>query len=415
MTRRGNRESWLPGHPNSKGYWEASVWMGYKPNGKPDRRHVERKTRAARNKRVRELERQRDEGIRRPSRLPAVEQVLTRHLIVVLPLQRRAPRTLDDYWSKCRNDIFPRWGAVRIDQLTPEMIDDGYAAMLAAGHAAGHVRKVHAILSSALEIETARGNIPRNPCDLAHKPPLRVAEKPSLSGDQARAVLAAIAGRRDAARWWVGLACGLRQGEALGLRWEYVDLDGGELRVWYQLQRLTWRHGCEPPCSGKRGADCPARKGGGLVLREIKERRLKPVALPPEVAELLRAHKAAQNAERLAAGPLWADGGFVFAQPDGRPVDPRADWEQWRDILAAAGIPHGGVHLMRHSAATIALHEGVALAAIKEQLGHSTVAVTEVYTHVSSAMAHAAAATMGRVLSGPTATKNVPKRGRKDR
>jgi len=38
---------------------------------------------------------------------------------------------------------------------------------------------------------------------------------------------------------------------------------------------------------------------------------------------------------------------MVFAQENGRPVDPRADWEEWSNILAAAGIEHAGTHAMR--------------------------------------------------------------------
>jgi integrase len=126
----------------------------------------------------------------------------------------------------------------------PEQLEDGYGDMLTGGLAASSVRKVHAILSSAYEIEVKRGNVARNPCKLVEPPQLRQADKSGLSQTQARAVLAAVASRRNAARWSVGLGCGLRQGEALGLRWPFVDLDAGQLRIWFQLQRLPWTHGC---------------------------------------------------------------------------------------------------------------------------------------------------------------------------
>jgi integrase len=142
------------------------------------------------------------------------------------------------YRSLCKHQIYPRWGGQRIDRLLPEQLEDGYGDMLASGLAASSVRKVHAILSSAYEIEVRRGNVARNPCKLVEPPRLGQPDKAALSQMQARAVLTAAAGRRNAARWSVGLACGLRQGEALGLRWPYVDLDAGELRVWFQLQRL---------------------------------------------------------------------------------------------------------------------------------------------------------------------------------
>lgn len=288
---------------------------------------------------------------------------------------------------------------------------------------------------------------PAIPGKLVEPPRLGQPDKAALSQLQARAVLNAVAGRRNAARWSVGLACGLRQGEALGLRWPYVDLDSGELRVWFQLQRLPWRHGCadvaactegkhrrpcprrcpkaahksgrphvcipagarqlcQPGCSAH-AATCAVRHGGGLVFREIKERRRKTVPLPPELVAILTAHREVQELERDLAANLWQDHGVVFAQENGRPVDPRADWQEWSDILAEAGIPHAGTHTMRHSAATIALDQGVALAVVQEMLGHSDIRVTRGYTHVSSLLARDAAAKLGRALLGETATKTA--------
>ena len=59
---------------------------------------------------------------------------------------------------------------------------------------------------------------------------------------------------------------------------------------------------------------------------------------------------------------------------------------------------------MRHSAATIAIHEGIALPVVQEMLGHSDIRVTRGSVDVSSPLAEAAAPTMGRALF----TKTVP-------
>jgi len=355
-----------------------------------------------------------------------------------IPIAGRS-KTIIGYRSLCEHQIFPRWGGQRIDRLLPEYIEDGYAEMLAAG------------LSSAYEIEVKRGNLARNPCRLVEPPRLPQADKSGLSIAQARVVLASVEKRRNAARWSVGLACGLRQGEALGLRWTFLDIDGpdgepGVMRVWYQLQRLPWRHGCADPAacckrrhkrpcpkrcpkaraSGRRhvcvatdanglckpgctghAAQCPVRTGGGLVFRETKEHRRKVVPLPWPLVQKLRAHRARQNRERLAAANIWEDSGVVFAQENGRPLDPRADWQDWSDILAAAGIPHKGTHAMRHSAATFGLDEGTALAVVQELLGHSDIRVTRGYVHVSSALAADGAERVSRALFEPTATKTA--------
>src|SRR5207244_2016666 len=103
-----------------------------------------------------------------------------------------------------------------------------------------------------------------------------------LDADEARAVLAAATDRRNAARWSVALAIGLRQGEALGLQWPDVDLDAGTVSVRQALQRRRWQHGCgSEPCGRRRAAECPARHGGGLVLTEVKSKAARrSIALP---------------------------------------------------------------------------------------------------------------------------------------
>ena len=122
--------------------------------------------------------------------------------------------------------------------------------------------------------------------------------------------------------------------------------------------------------------------------------------LPPELAETLRAHYEDQAAERLAAGDFWEEHDLVFCGPTGKPLDPRRDWGEWADILKDAGVPHHGVHVQRHTAATVLIDEGVALSVVQEMLGHSDIRVTRGYVHTSSPVARDAAARMGAALFG---------------
>lgn len=48
--------------------------------------------------------------------------------------------------------------------------------------------------------------------------------------------------RRNGARWVVALALGLRQGEALGLKWSDADLDQGTLRIRRSRLRPMYEH-----------------------------------------------------------------------------------------------------------------------------------------------------------------------------
>jgi integrase len=72
----------------------------------------------------------------------------------------------------------------------------------------------------------------------------------------------------------------------------------------------------------------------------------------------LRAHRAEQLAERLHAGSEWHDGahgGHVFAQLDGKPIDPHRDWSEWKALLRLAGVRDARLLDARHTAATLLL------------------------------------------------------------
>ncbi len=89
---------------------------------------------------------------------------------------------------------------------------------------------------------------------------------------------------------------------------------------------------------------------------------------------------------------------ILFLPVERAPDRPRRDWGEWGRILTVAGLPHHRLHSMRHSAASIALEEGVALRVVQQMLGHSDIRVTERYTHVGRPLAIDASERMGRAL-----------------
>jgi len=96
----------------------------------------------------------------------------------------------------------------------------------------------------------------------------------------------------------------------------------------------------------------------------------------------------------------------VFCGDDGSPIDPRRDWQEWKDLLTAAGVRDARVHDGRHTAGTLLMEQGVHVRTVMEVLGHSDLRLTQRYTHVASPAAKDAAARMGAALWGPTETGN---------
>ena len=144
---------------------------------------------------------------------------------------------------------------------------------------------------------------------------------------------------------------------------------------------------------------------GELVRVEIRRAarkagiKVRTVALPAPLVEALRAHRAAQLEERLAAGAEWADLDLVFAQPNGKAIERKTDWRTWKRLLHEAGVRDIRVHDGRHTAATLLLSEGVHPRVVMEVLGHAQMrTTTDTYSHVMPALGRDAADRMGRAL-----------------
>ncbi|WP_448642951.1 site-specific integrase [Geodermatophilus sp. URMC 63] len=180
------------------------------------------------------------------------------------------------------------------------------------------------------------------------------------------------------------MAVGLRQSEALALRWSDVDLDNGTLSVRRRLHRVS---------------------GQGLVYEEPKaDRSRRNLALPAQLVDALRAHRAIQREERIAAGSLWQDHDLLFAQPNGRPIERTSDWRAWKALLHQAGVREVRLHDGRHTAATLLLSEGVHPRVVMEVLGHAQMrTTTDIYSYVMPALGRDAADRMGSALWGPPA------------
>lgn len=109
---------------------------------------------------------------------------------------------------------------------------------------------------------------------------------------------------------------------------------------------------CEPGCT-RHAKACPQRKGGWTFTRPKGNRR-RTVPIPVQLIAPLRQHFADQAAGREAAGAAWQDWDLVWCEPDGRPIDPHDDWDQWKALLAEAGIAKNArLHDARHTSGTL--------------------------------------------------------------
>jgi integrase len=180
------------------------------------------------------------------------------------------------------------------------------------------------------------------------------------------------------ALWAVTLAIGLRRGEALGLRWEDVDLEAERLSVRHTLQRTR----------------------EGLQFTSPKtQRSRRTVELTARQVVVLREHQARQAGEKREAGDRWREHGLVFSTPIGTPIEPRNLNRSFVALRDRAGVRRVRLHDLRHTCATLLLAKGVDARTIMEILGHSAINVTmNVYAHVLPEQQRAALDKLGDAL-----------------
>jgi len=122
---------------------------------------------------------------------------------------------------------------------------------------------------------------------------------------------------------------------------------------------------------------------GGFVVKSTKTGRERLVPLCAPALESLRKVRAAQAADKLAAGPAYDARGFVFADALGLPIHPDLESKAFAATARAAKLKGVTLHSLRHSTATWALGKGGDIRTVASLLGHSAPSTTlNVYSHV---------------------------------
>jgi integrase len=154
----------------------------------------------------------------------------------------------------------------------------------------------------------------------------------------------------------------MREGELLGLTWDCVDLEDGNLNVKKALQRVD----------------------GKLRFVEPKSKTSKrPIPLTQLAVTSLRAHRVRQLEERLLAGSRWEEQNLVFPNTEGKPFDEGNMVKAFHKALQRAGLPKIRFHELRHTCASLLLSQGVPMKVVQELLGHSDYYLTaNTYSHV---------------------------------
>jgi integrase len=371
--RRGHGEGSIK--QRADGLWEARVSL---EGGK--RRSFYGKTRREAQDKLRGALRDIDAGLNLSADRQTVAQYLDKWLSASAKPSVKI-RTYEGYESIVRVRVAPRIGRKQLAKLTPLDLQSLYSELADAGLSARSIGHTHRVLHRALDQAVKWNILARNPCHGTTAPRPQRAEMKVLTPEQVRAFLAATVDHPAHALYTLAVTSGMRVGELLGLQWGDVDLDAGHLTIRRALQQ---------------------QNSAGLVFvtpKTTKSRRR--ILLSQRAIDALRAHRDRQTFHRKQVGTEWRDLDLVFPGPFGGPTDPSWSRQVFYAALEAAGMPRVRFHDLRHTAATLALMQGVHPKVVSDMLGHSSVGLTlDTYSHLLPAMHQQAAAAMDAILAG---------------
>lgn len=256
---------------------------------------------------------------------------------------RWRPSTLRRY-RQVLAPLLARLSHVRLSRLEPWPI----AAVLASLDMGGRSKELaHVVLHACLSEAVKLGLIATNPMSRVPRPRHQKPEAKDWGLEDMRQWL------REALEDATPLASllalmlltGLRPGEALGLRWDDIDLERGTLTVRRNVTWAgsTWHIGRPKTRAGER-----------------------TVALPALAVRLL---------SRLERRSL-----YVFWQS--RPPTSKQVSNVMRELCQRAGVPRRPAHYLRHAHASLLVHLGADVKTAQRRLGHASAHVTlDVYAH----------------------------------
>lgn len=288
------------------------------------------------------------------------------------------------------NHVVPVIGGVPLADLTSQHIRKVLERMAEPDEkgrtrTVGTLSRARSLLTSALKTAVRQGLIPVNVATGVEIPERAAVgnatgRKATFSADELRTFLE----QADKTPFGPVLRfisrTGVRRGEAVGLRWNDVDLDEGVVHIRASLTVTQ----------GQVAVNGPKTESGERY-----------VGLDAVAVALLRDLRREQAEQALILGGRdgFNPAGFVFVGVDGAHLRPDSISQAVRRITTAMGRPELHLHSLRHTRGTTFLEAGIDIKIVSDQLGHSDVAFTQrTYQHVSVKLAKQAAKDAAAIL-----------------
>lgn len=375
----------------SKGSWEIAIDSGNDPATGRRRQHFEtvRGNKADAQKRLAELLIEIEKGgYVKTRRSLILGEYLNSWLSNYAEVNCRA-RTVQGYAYIVEHYLCRAMGQMPLSNLRPQHIAQYCASGIREGRSARSLLHDFRLLHKALKDAVQLGTLAVNPCDGVQPPRPEEKEMSFLAPEEVNRFL--VSAEKAPFPYYflfrTMLYTGLRRSEALGLTWGNIDLELCTMRITQAQHRINGKYIIQPPKS---------RSGRRIINLSVS------------LAIALRDYRGQVEAQRLMLGKPLQDSDFIFAHPDGSPLDPATVTHTFIKTVRRAGLKVR-LHDLRHSFASLMMAAGVNIKAISQSLGHSNVSMTlNIYSHLLPGAGKSAAEKFDRLLQ-PWLKENVGK------
>jgi len=248
------------------------------------------------------------------------------------------PSTFDSYKSNIKNHIVPYVGHVKLNQLTPAMLDNMFQKLFEKGLSQSTVRYAQRILSVSMEAARKYRYIEHNPArDIITKFGKQGKTPDPYTIEQVRQFMGKVIGTEWEMPVVLAGLYGLRMSEIIGLRWQNVDLEKMQFGV---IEQMPFKL----PAGTKKITEMAPTKSNDRML-PITE-----TTLPYFIRQFELQEK--QKSLVLAGGGDYHDNGLVIAKSDGSPRRRDGMSANFGQLIRHMEMPHIRFHDLRHTAAT---------------------------------------------------------------